>query len=94
MKYLLFLDESGDHSLSNINHDFPIFVLSGILFSEDNYKKVCDKINIFKKKYFNTTSVILHSREIRKCEGLFKILFDLNVRKKFYFDLDKIFPNK
>ena len=32
--YLLFLDESGDHGLANIDTNFPVFVLCGILISE------------------------------------------------------------
>lgn len=88
--YLLFMDESGDHSLNKINADFPIFVLSGLLFSEESYVQVCERINNFKLKYFNTTDVVLHSREIRKCEGPFKILFDLDIKKRFYNDLDDI----
>ncbi len=36
-KYYLFLDESGDHGLGNIDPTFPVFVLSGILISEENF---------------------------------------------------------
>jgi hypothetical protein len=36
-RYVLFIDESGDPSLSSVNEDFPIFVLSGCLFSEQSY---------------------------------------------------------
>lgn len=88
--YYLFMDESGDHSLSRVNQNFPVFVLSGLLFSEQAYADVCFKVNDFKRKYFGTTEVILHSREIRKCEGAFKILFDLDIKRKFYTDLNKI----
>lgn len=91
MKYTLFVDESGDHSLSNINKDFPIFALLGMIIDEESYKKICDQINKFKLKYFNSTDVILHSRDIRKCEGAFAILFDLKVKENFYNELNSIF---
>ena len=90
MEYTLFIDESGDHSLSNINKDFPIFALLGMIIDEENYNKLCDQINKFKLKYFNSTEVILHSRDIRKCDGPFSILFDLKVKENFYRDLNSI----
>jgi len=31
----LFLDESGDHSLSVIDPQFPVFVLGGVIFDAD-----------------------------------------------------------
>lgn len=93
MKYTLFVDESGDHSLNNINADFPIFALLGLIIDEDSYKKVCEDINNFKLNYFKSTNVILHSREIRKCEGAFSILFDLKVKEEFYKDLNSIITN-
>jgi len=92
-KFLLFLDESGDHSLSNINTDFPVFVLNGLLFSKADYDRTCTELDKLKKKYFETTKVVLHNREIRKCEGPFRILFDLEIKKKFYADIDRMLEN-
>ena len=89
-KYTLFVDESGDHSLNNINKDFPIFALLGMIIDEENYISLCDQINKFKLKYFNSTEVILHSRDIRKCEGVFSTLFDLKIKEGFYSDLNLI----
>lgn len=93
MKYTLFIDESGDHSLNNINKDFPIFALLGMIIDEESYKKLCDQINKFKLKYFKSTDVILHSRDIRKCEGAFSILFDLKIKESFYRELNSIITN-
>lgn len=89
----LFIDESGDHSLTKINPDFPIFALLGLIIDEDSYKKTCEDINNFKLKYFKSTNVILHSREIRKCEGVFSILFDLKIKEEFYKNLNSIITN-
>ena len=90
MKYHLFIDETGDHGLSFIDKNFPLFLLCGCLFREDALKDFEAKINSFKIKYFKTTEVILHSREIRKCEGSFQVLFDLKLKEAFYKDLNKI----
>jgi hypothetical protein len=90
LKYQFFLDETGDHGLSYIDKNFPLFLLCGCLFQEDELKNVEKKINEFKLRYFQTKTVILHSREIRKCEGPFQILFNLQLKKEFYVDLNKI----
>lgn len=91
--YTLFVDESGDHSLNEINKDFPIFALLGMIIDNDSYQKLCDQINKFKLNYFKSTDVILHSRDIRKCEGPFSILFDLQVKQAFYNDFNTIVTN-
>ena len=76
-KYHLFLDETGDHGLNFIDQSFPIFLLASCLFDDAEYSKIINKINAFKQEFFKTTEVILHSRDIRKCDGSFQILFDL-----------------
>ena len=53
-----------------------------------------EKITTLKKKYWGDKTVILHSRDIRKCDKEFKILFDLDIKKKFYEDLDAILGEK
>lgn len=89
-KYHLFLDETGDHGLSFVDKNFPLFLLAGCLFENEELKKIGEAMNGFKKEFFGTNEVILHSRSIRKCEGALQILFDLEVKKKFYKRLNKI----
>jgi hypothetical protein len=88
--YQFFLDETGDHGLGFVDEKFPVFLLAGCLFERSEYIWVSDAINTFKQEFFNTTEVILHSRDIRKCDGAFQILFDLDLKKKFYERLDYI----
>ncbi|MDP2638836.1 MAG: DUF3800 domain-containing protein [Candidatus Azambacteria bacterium] len=90
MHYYLFLDETGDHGLSFVDKNFPLFLLAGCLFEDAELTKIEKEINKFKTEFFKTTSVILHSRDIRKCDGPFQILFDLELKKKFYEKLDEI----
>ena len=84
------MDETGDHGLSFVDENFPIFLLAGCLFESAQYEEIIQKINTFKQEFFNTTEVILHSRDIRKCDGAFQILFDLELKKKFYERLNAI----
>ena len=93
MKYYLFIDESGDPSLSSINIDFPIFTLLGCLFEETAYQDLCIKIVELKKEFFGSEHAILHSRDIRKCEGVFVKLFDLELKARFYERLNDILEN-
>lgn len=90
MRYFLFLDESGDHGLSNIDSSFPVFVLCGILVSESSYDTIQHRMARIKQGFWGDKKVILHSRDIRKCEKEFKILFDLEVKRRFYEDLDRL----
>jgi hypothetical protein len=90
MKYYLFLDESGDHGLANIDYNFPVFVLSGIILSEANYQIANNSIDAIKQKFWKNKTVIFHSRDIRKCEKEFKILFDLDLKKEFYRQIDRL----
>ncbi|OIQ19375.1 MAG: hypothetical protein BM557_06630 [Flavobacterium sp. MedPE-SWcel] len=90
MRYKLLLDESGDHGLNNIDSGFPVFVLCGVLISDSEYQRMKGMIDELKIKYFGNTNVILHSRDIRKCNDEFQILFDLALKKAFYDDLNDI----
>lgn len=93
MKYNLFIDESGDHGLSNLNPDFPVFLLCGIMISEDAYESLRINFNSVKRAIWNSEEVIFHSRDIRKCEKEFKYLFDLDLKAKFYEILDYAIQN-
>lgn len=90
MKYYLFIDESGDHGLKNIDTSFPVFLLCGVLISENEYSKINSAIDKTKLKYWNNKNVILHSRDIRKCNNEFAILFDLKIKEQFYNDINTI----
>ena len=90
MRYYLFLDESGDQNLANFNPIFPIFTLCGIVISEKNYKILESKVWALKQKFWKSNDVILHSRDIRKYDKGFQILFDVEIKKSFYEDINQI----
>lgn len=89
-KYNLYIDECGDHTLATYDRNFPIFTLCGILVpvkKVNAFKKAIDELKI---EFWNTTDVILHSRDIRKCEKHFGILFDDNIKKRFYARVNEV----
>ena len=89
-KTYLFIDESGDHGLTKIDTDFPVFLLCGVLIKEEDYETVRQAINTLKHSIWGNKEVIFHSRDIRKCEKEFQKLFDLDIKKYFYEELNKI----
>ncbi len=90
MKYSLYIDESGDHGLSNLNPNFPIFLLCGIVISSESYKQLNAGFNSIKRDVWKSEQVVFHSRDIRKCEKEFKYLFDLELKAEFYEKLDSV----
>lgn len=91
--YYLFLDESGDHGLANINPHFPVFLLCGLLFESSNYEFCDKKMNEIKGKYWGNKDVIFHSSDIRKWQKEFQILFNEKIRAEFYEDLNSLVAN-
>lgn len=71
--YIVYVDESGDHGLDNVDSNYPVFVLSFCVFHKRHYaEKVVPAIERFKFRHFGHDSVVLHEHEIRKEKGAFK----------------------
>ncbi len=79
--------------MANFNPSFPIFTLCGILISEKNYETLNRQVIEMKNKYWGEKKVILHSRDIRKFDNGFEILFDPKIKKSFYEDINTIMSN-
>jgi hypothetical protein len=59
--YVIYVDESGDHSLASIDADYPLFVLSFCIFRKADYMNVVvPKLQDFKFRWFGHDLVILH----------------------------------
>jgi hypothetical protein len=92
---VLFIDETGDHSLSKIDKSYPIFVLSGIIVDENYHDSDLTIIlNDFKLRHFGTTEVVLHSQEMThpqnaKSREYIKFM-DVAFRRKFYKDFEHL----
>lgn len=72
-QFIVYVDESGDHSLEKIDDAYPVFVLSFCVFYKENYiKNVVPALEKLKFEKFGHDIVILHERDIRKETGLFK----------------------
>ena len=90
-EYIAFLDECGDHSLTKIDRDFPVFVLSLVLVKRSEYvKTILPRINALKLRYWDHEGVNLHSRDIRKADGPFRILQNSDHRRQFMDEISEL----
>lgn len=90
-RFIAFFDESGDHSLTKIDSDFPLFVLCTVLVERELYaNEIIPAIARFKLRYFPHEGVNLHSRDIRKASGPFSILQDAIIRESFLSELTEL----
>jgi hypothetical protein len=89
--YVVYVDESGDHSLVNIDADYPVFVLALCVFHKRHYsEKIIPAVEKLKFNYFGHDSVVLHENEIRKQKGDFAFLSHLPTRNEFVGRLSSI----
>ena len=86
--YIVYVDESGDHSLTSIDKDYPIFVLAFSIFQKETYiKDIVPRFQKLKFKYFGHDIIILHENEIRRRKNDFKQLYNKEIFTSFIDDL-------
>jgi hypothetical protein len=90
---VLYIDETGDHSLSKIDNSYPIFVLSGVIADESYHDGTLTQIiNEFKMKHFGTADIVLHSKEMTHPQSansqLYMKFMDASFRRQFYKDFE------
>jgi hypothetical protein len=89
--YVVYVDESGDHSLESVDPDYPIFVLAFCVFHKRHYsEKIIPAVEKLKFNYFGHDSVVLHEHEIRKQKGVFAFLSHQPTRIEFMDKLSSI----
>lgn len=77
MPVVVYLDETGDHTLEVVDQDFPVFVLCLLICDTQQYTdQIVPAFFRLKFEYFGHEAVILHSRDIRKAQGAFGFLTD------------------
>jgi len=73
--YIVFVDESGDHSPTSIDPAYPVFVLSFCIFERECYvDTLTPAVRKLKFKTFGHDQVILHEADIRNRRGPFSAL--------------------
>jgi hypothetical protein len=82
--YIVYADESGDHSLTSIDRHFPVFVLALCLVYKPIYfDSIVPAFLRLKFEFWGHDNVVFHSHEIRKEHGDFSILRKAETRAAF-----------
>jgi hypothetical protein len=90
-KYIVYVDESGDHSLQSIDPQYPVFVLAFCVFHKRYYSEVIvPALEKFKFNHFGHNQVVLHENEIRRRKGQFNIFRSRTHQQAFMGELTKI----
>jgi hypothetical protein len=89
--YVVYVDESGDHSLTSIDPGYPVFVLALCVFHKRHYsEQIIPAVEKLKFNYFGHDSVVLHENDISKQKGAFAFLSHRPTRIAFMERLNSI----
>jgi hypothetical protein len=88
---ILFLDESGDHNLSVIDPQYPLFVLGGIVVDKAYAEGLMtDAILDFKRRLFGRDDIVLHTADITRNRNGFEAMKGAAFRARFYAELNAL----
>jgi hypothetical protein len=87
----MYLDESGDHSLTIVDPSYPVFVLGGIIVDQGYAEgEMTERIQQFKRDVFEREDIILHTADIVRNKNGFESLKDNAARERFYTRLNDL----
>ncbi|MGV8041967.1 MAG: DUF3800 domain-containing protein [Thermoanaerobaculaceae bacterium] len=88
---VMFLDESGDHSLTRTDPQYPIFVLGGIITEQKVAEEVITAaVRRFKLELFGRDDLYLHTADITRNRNGFERLQETSFRMRFYGALNEL----
>ena len=88
---VLYVDESGDHNFVDIDDDYSVFVLGGVII-DDEYAKgpLTNELNEFKYQMFGRTNIVLHTADIVRNRKGFEQMTNGDFREEFYSKLNDL----
>src|SRR5437879_4683701 len=82
---VLFIDESGDHNLSVIDPQYPLFVLGGVIVDQSYAEgELTDRMNALKHDLFGCSDIVLHTADIVRNRNGFERMKEPAFRDRFY----------
>lgn len=85
----MFLDESGNHALTTVDEQYPVFVLGGVIVEIEYAEQVIDpRIREFKRDLFGRDDIVLHTADITHNRNGFERLVEPVFRTRFYTELN------
>ncbi|WP_295986395.1 DUF3800 domain-containing protein [uncultured Variovorax sp.] len=89
--YIVYVDESGDHSLTSIDDGYPVFVLAFCVFHKEYYaNKVVPSVEHLKFRNFGHDIIVLHESDIRKELPPFNVFANKSDKEYFFNELNEI----
>jgi hypothetical protein len=89
--YIIYVDESGDHSPAYVQPTYPVFVLAFCVFEKIAYATtICPEVQRLKFAYFGHDLVVLHERDVVRQTGPFLFLNNAARRTAFIRDLTRL----
>lgn len=88
---LLFLDESGDHNLSVIDPQYPLFILGGVIVDAAYAEgPMASAFDAFKLEMFGSRDIVLHTADMTRNRNGFEVLKNASFRKRFLSRLNRL----
>jgi hypothetical protein len=88
---ILFLDESGDHNLAQIDPQYPLFVLGGVIVDQAFAEgPMANALRRFKLDVFGRDDIVLHTADITRNRYGFEQMKDREFRERFYEKLNEL----
>lgn len=86
--FVVYVDESGNPSVTGIDPDYPLFVLTFCIFRKSDYvSAIVPALQRLKFEYFGHDMVVFHEREIRLRRPPFDFHGDRSIRDRFLAEL-------
>jgi hypothetical protein len=88
---ILFLDESGDHSLAKIDPQYPVFVLGGIIADRAYAEgEMTRRVEALKIRFFGRSDIVLHTADLARNRNGFERMMDSSFRNEFFAALNDL----
>lgn len=91
--YIIYVDESGDHSLTHVDPNYPVFVVAFCIFKKCDYHQAVAKLLDLKFRTWGHDMAVFHERDIRKRLGDFAFLNDPMQRAQFLGEVSAFVQN-
>lgn len=81
---VMYLDESGNHDLTRIKSDYPVFVLGGVIVDRTYAREVIEPaVRRLKLEFFGREDIVLHTADLIRKKNDFACLQDDELRGRF-----------
>ena len=89
--YIVYVDESGNADIKNIDEKYPVFVLTFCIVKKTTYTRyIVPQFQNMKFQIFGHDGIVFHSYDIRQKENDFASLQSEDIREEFFQCLNEV----